>query len=107
VGYSWAGAESTMKVVSYTLFDAPVGYDLGKVGLKGVDVCLNANNLTNESYVASCASLAFYICSFWKSQNDKTPVCASRQGFRNSILTMTYSHMGKPHTTIGDASFHF
>ncbi len=22
-------------------------------------------------------------------------------------LTMTYSHMGKPHTTIGDAAFHF
>ena len=22
-------------------------------------------------------------------------------------LAMTYSHMGKPHTTIGDASFHF
>ena len=26
-------------------------------------------------------------------------------GFRS--LAMTYSHMGKPHTTIGDASFHF
>src|SRR5690554_382061 len=22
-------------------------------------------------------------------------------------LTMTYSHMGKPHTTIGDTAFHF
>ncbi len=22
-------------------------------------------------------------------------------------LAMTYSHMGKPHTTIGDESFHF
>ena len=22
-------------------------------------------------------------------------------------LAMTYSHMGKPHTTIGDASFHY
>lgn len=59
VGYSWADAENTMKVPSYTLFDASVGYDLGKVGLKGVDVRLNANNLTNESYVASCASLNF------------------------------------------------
>ncbi len=35
------------------------GYDLGKVGLKGVDVRLNANNLTNETYVASCASLSY------------------------------------------------
>lgn len=59
VGYSWADAENTMKVPSYTLFDASVGYDLGKVGLKGVDVRLNANNLTNERYVASCASLNY------------------------------------------------
>ncbi|KQW29865.1 MULTISPECIES: TonB-dependent siderophore receptor [Pseudomonas] len=59
VGYSWADAENTMKVPSYTLFDASVGYDLGKVGLKGVDVRLNANNLTNETYVASCASLSY------------------------------------------------
>lgn len=59
VGYSWVDAENTMKVPSYTLFDASVGYDLGKVGLKGVDVRLNANNLTNESYIASCASLNY------------------------------------------------
>lgn len=59
VGYSWVDAENSMKVPSYTLFDASVGYDLGKVGLKGMDVRLNANNLTNESYVASCASLNY------------------------------------------------
>ncbi|WP_408733441.1 TonB-dependent siderophore receptor [Pseudomonas sp. LS1212] len=59
VGYSWADAENTMKVPAYTLVDASVGYDLGKVGLKGVDVRLNANNLTNETYIASCASLDF------------------------------------------------
>ena len=27
--------------------------------------------------------------------------------FRIRSLAMTYSHMGRPHTTIGDASFHF
>ncbi|WP_218274369.1 MULTISPECIES: hypothetical protein, partial [unclassified Pseudomonas] len=32
------------------------------------------------------------------------PQLLSQLGFRNLILTMTYSHMGKPHTTIGDAS---
>ena len=42
---------------------------------------------------------------FPTAQN-KTPHRASGEGFRNLILTMTYSHMGKPHTTIGDASFH-
>ena len=40
VGYTWADAENTLKVPSYTLFDASIGYDLGKVGLKGVDVRL-------------------------------------------------------------------
>jgi len=24
----------------------------------------------------------------------------------NKCLAMTYSHMGKPHTTIGDTAFH-
>ncbi|WP_236166724.1 TonB-dependent siderophore receptor [Pseudomonas juntendi] len=59
VGYSWVDAENSMKVPSYTLFDASVGYDLGKVGLTGVDVRLNANDLTNESYITSCASLNY------------------------------------------------
>ena len=35
-----------------------------------------------------------------------TPTISDR-GVRYRRLTMTYSHMGKPHTTIGDASFHF
>ncbi|WP_085627404.1 MULTISPECIES: TonB-dependent siderophore receptor [unclassified Pseudomonas] len=59
VGYSWVDAENSMKVPSYTLFDASIGYDLGKIGLQGVDVRLNANNLTNESYITSCASLNY------------------------------------------------
>ena len=59
VGYSWVDAENSMKVPSYTLFDASVGYDLGKVGLRGIDLRLNANNLTNETYIASCASLNY------------------------------------------------
>ncbi len=59
VGYSWADAENTMKVPAYTLYDASVGYDLGKIGLKGLDLRVNANNVTNEHYVATCASLNF------------------------------------------------
>ncbi len=54
-----------------------------------------------ERYVSNVPAkfMDFYI--------NKTPVCVSKQGFWNLILTMTYSHMGKPHTTIGDASFHY
>ena len=53
-----------------------------------------------ERGAARAAILRFIV------HKNKTPVCVSKQGFWNSILTMTYSHMGKPHTTIGDASFH-
>ncbi|WP_218584374.1 hypothetical protein, partial [Pseudomonas sp. FSL R10-2245] len=38
-------------------------------------------------------------CSVFFEHKNKIPVCVSRQGFWNLILTMTYSHMGKPHTT--------
>ena len=54
VGYSWGNDAHDFKVPSYTLFDASIGYDLGRVGLKGTSVRLNANNLTDEYYVASC-----------------------------------------------------
>lgn len=37
----------------------------------------------------------------------KPPTRLRGSGVWCRSLTMTYSHMGKPHTTIGDASFHF
>ena len=40
-------------------------------------------------------------------QKGQTPTRFSGWGFGDRSLTMTYSHMGKPHTTIGDASFHY
>ncbi|RMT11619.1 hypothetical protein ALP54_101622 [Pseudomonas amygdali pv. lachrymans] len=43
---------------------------------------------------------------FVEPQKNKNPQRVSDEGFWNLILTMTYSHMGKPHTTIGDTSFH-
>jgi hypothetical protein len=41
--------------------------------------------------------------------NTKRPPNKNTLGglFLFKSLTMTYSHMGKPHTTIGDMSFHF
>ncbi|WP_205870450.1 hypothetical protein, partial [Pseudomonas viridiflava] len=39
----------------------------------------------------------------FSAPKNKTPHRVSDEGFWNLILTMTYSHMGKPHTTIGDA----
>ncbi|QGZ29100.1 TonB-dependent siderophore receptor [Stutzerimonas stutzeri] len=56
-GKSWADAENTLRIPSYTLYDAMLGYDLSRVGLQGVGVRLNLNNLTDETYVAACNSL--------------------------------------------------
>ena len=39
------------------------------------------------------------------SRQKKTHV--KRRGFWNKALAVTYFRMGKPHTIIGDASFHF
>ncbi|MCY1282630.1 Ferrichrome outer membrane transporter/phage receptor [compost metagenome] len=67
VGETWADKENTLRVPDYTLLDARIGYDLGRVGLKGLDVSLNANNLLDEDYVASCYSLDF--CYFGEKRN--------------------------------------
>ncbi|GGK04875.1 TonB-dependent siderophore receptor [Pseudomonas matsuisoli] len=56
VGSSWGNDAHDFKVPSYTLFDASVSYDLQRVGLKGTTVRVNANNLTDKYYVASCYS---------------------------------------------------
>ncbi|WP_079278112.1 TonB-dependent siderophore receptor [Pseudomonas aeruginosa] len=67
VGETWADKENTLRVPDYTLVDARIGYDLGKIGLKGLDVSLNANNLLDKDYVASCYSLDF--CYFGEKRN--------------------------------------
>ncbi|MDT4798771.1 Ferrichrome outer membrane transporter/phage receptor [compost metagenome] len=67
VGKTWADKENTLHVPSYTLVDALIGYDLGKLGMKGLDLSLNANNLLDEDYVASCYSLDF--CYFGEKRN--------------------------------------
>ncbi|HET8791531.1 MAG TPA: TonB-dependent siderophore receptor, partial [Modicisalibacter sp.] len=58
IGESWADKENTRKVSSYTLVDASLRYDLGMLGLNGVEARLNANNLLDKEYVAACYSLA-------------------------------------------------
>ena len=50
-----------LKIPDYTLYDAAVRYDLGQFGATDVQLALNASNLTDERYVATCtASTACY-----------------------------------------------
>ncbi|EXF46611.1 TonB-dependent siderophore receptor [Pseudomonas sp. BAY1663] len=66
-GKSWADAENTLHIPSYTLYDAMLGYDLSRMGLAGVGVRLNLNNLTDEKYVAACNSLSQ--CYYGEARN--------------------------------------
>lgn len=58
VGSSWGDGTNSFKVPSYTLVDAGVSYDLGalKDDLAGMQASVNATNLFDKSYVASCAN---------------------------------------------------
>lgn len=50
---------NTHTLPSYTLVDMAVGYDLSKVGIKGLSAQVNVNNLTDKSYIAACNSLSY------------------------------------------------
>lgn len=50
--------DDAFQIPSYTVYDAMLSYDLEKspLRIKGVDVKLNLENLTDKKYVASCSS---------------------------------------------------
>lgn len=54
-----ADRENTLKVPSYTLVDASLGYDFSQLGIRGLSARLNANNLLDKDYIASCYSLDY------------------------------------------------
>ncbi len=64
VGRSEGDTQNTFHVPSYTLFDASLNYDLSALGahFDNWHVAVNATNLTDNKYVASCnaANSCFY-----------------------------------------------
>lgn len=58
VGSSWGDGTNSFKVPSYTLVDAGISYDLGGLQdkLAGIQASVNATNLFDKEYVASCAN---------------------------------------------------
>lgn len=61
IGSSWGDTANTLKVPGYTLFDASVHYDIpGINSLKdNLRLAVNASNLANKEYVASCYSYSW------------------------------------------------
>jgi iron complex outermembrane receptor protein len=64
VGSSWGDTANTLKVPGYTLFDAAVHYDIANIAnpKDNLRLALNATNLANKEYVASCLSYSW--CRF-------------------------------------------
>lgn len=62
IGESWGDATNTFKVPDTLLVDASVSYDFGALDkdFENVSLQVNATNLTDEFYTASCASA--YAC---------------------------------------------
>lgn len=62
IGESWGDATNTFKVPDTLLLDASVSYDFGALDkdFENVSLQVNATNLTDEFYTASCASA--YAC---------------------------------------------
>ncbi|PZR11609.1 MAG: TonB-dependent siderophore receptor [Azospirillum brasilense] len=56
VGSTYADRQNTIKVDSYTLWDASIRYDLGAniAALKGMSLAVNGQNIGNQRYVAAC-----------------------------------------------------
>ncbi|MCG5239954.1 TonB-dependent siderophore receptor [Azospirillum doebereinerae] len=59
IGESFGNATNTFKVPGVTLLDASLRYELGRLNrrLEGASVQVNASNLTDRFYVASCAGV--------------------------------------------------
>jgi iron complex outermembrane receptor protein len=60
IGDSYGDAANTILIPSYALLDAAVHYDLSYLDpkLRGVKLAVNASNLFDKYYVASCTSLS-------------------------------------------------
>ncbi|ARB27184.1 TonB-dependent siderophore receptor [Pseudomonas tolaasii] len=61
VGSSWGDTANTLKVPGYTLVDAAVHYDIPNIAnpKDNLRLALNATNLANKEYVASCYSYSW------------------------------------------------
>ncbi len=64
LGTSWGDNANTFRVPAYTLVDALLAYDLGALDRRydGAELQLNAKNIGNVTYTASCANK--YACFY-------------------------------------------
>ena len=56
VGQTYGDLGNHLSIPAYTLFDAALRYDAGKVAGMRLNLALNASNLANKRYVATCTA---------------------------------------------------
>lgn len=57
-GESHGDSANLYRIPSYTLFDAAIRYDLGRLGSTRVQLALNASNLSDKRYVSTCTGVS-------------------------------------------------
>jgi iron complex outermembrane receptor protein len=56
VGATYGDLANNLHIPAYTLFDAALRYDAGKIGGMNLQLALNGSNLADKRYVATCSA---------------------------------------------------
>ena len=56
VGATYGDLANYLRIPAYTLFDAALRYDVGKIGGMSLQLALNGSNLADKRYVATCSA---------------------------------------------------
>ncbi|MCF7750721.1 TonB-dependent siderophore receptor [Bacillus subtilis subsp. subtilis] len=57
-GVSYGDSANLYRIPSYTLFDAAIRYDIGRIGSTAVQLALNASNLADRRLVSTCTGVS-------------------------------------------------
>lgn len=70
VGSTYGDAANTIEVPSVTLYDAGLQYDLSQLGRewKGYSLSVNASNLFDKTYIASCGTGLSPVACYWGTE---------------------------------------
>jgi iron complex outermembrane recepter protein len=58
VGQTYGDTANTLSIQAYTLFDAALRYDAGRVGPGALQFALNGSNLADKRYVGTCTAVS-------------------------------------------------
>src|SRR5690606_37322586 len=57
-GRSFGDSANLYRIPGYTLFDAAIRYDVGRVGSSDLQLALNLSNIADRRYVSTCTTVS-------------------------------------------------